>query len=183
LNTSNTSGRSRPMRVRDDPASLPFPAAFTRLMSEPQLVETRCTTKSTRSRTAAACENPGAAGSNHRRAGLRGEGEVAKMTRGERRLTGHEEQWPGSLRRRSAARSMSERLVPWAIAATVPIEQGQITIPAVFADPEAARRPILVVEHPYGRPLAHGGCFKSRSALMPHSSVRSRQRVSRSGAT
>src|SRR5256886_15291246 len=30
---------------------------------------------------------------------------------------------------------MSERLVPWAIAATVPIEQGQITIPAVFAEP------------------------------------------------
>ena len=40
-----------------------------------------------------------------------------------------------------SARSTSERLVPPAIAATVPIEQGQITIPADLAEPEAGFAP------------------------------------------
>jgi len=71
---------------------------------------------------------------------------------------------------------MSERLVPWAIAATVPIEQGQITIPAVFADPDAGSAPRSLSSNT--RTVIHSppvAFFKSRSSLMPHSSVRSRQ--------
>src|SRR2546425_3893663 len=41
----------------------------------------------------------------------------------------------------SAARSISDRLVPWAIAARVPIEQGHTTIPNVFTDPDAGWAP------------------------------------------
>ena len=37
----------------------------------------------------------------------------------------------------SAARSTSERELPWLTAASVPIEQGQITMPAARAEPEA----------------------------------------------
>src|SRR5437870_3795550 len=81
-----------------------------------------------------------------------------------------------SLRTTSAARSMSERLVPWAIAATVPIEHGQITIPAVFADPDAGSAPRSVSSNT--RTLVHSppvACLSARSSVMPHSSVRSRQ--------
>src|SRR2546430_13479678 len=81
-----------------------------------------------------------------------------------------------SLRTTSAARSMSERLVPWAIAATVPIEHGQITIPAVFADPDAGSAPRSVSSNT--RTLVHSppvACLSARSSGMPHSSVRSRQ--------
>ena len=52
-----------------------------------------------------------------------------------------------SLSATSAARSTSERDVPTAIAESVPIEHGQITIPAVRAEPDAgARAAIVVVE-------------------------------------
>ena len=46
-----------------------------------------------------------------------------------------------SLSATSAARSMSDRLVPFAMAATVPMLHGQITIPAEGADPEAGTPP------------------------------------------
>src|SRR5256886_11474604 len=81
-----------------------------------------------------------------------------------------------SLRTTSAARSMSERLVPWAIAATLPIEHGQFTTPAVFADPDAGSAPRSVSSNP--RTLVHSppvACLSARSSVMPHSSVRSRQ--------
>ena len=80
-----------------------------------------------------------------------------------------------SLRITSAARSIRLRLVPCAIAATVPMEQGQITIPAVFADPDAGSAPRslssntrTLVQSP---PVA---CLRPRSSVMPHSSASSR---------
>ena len=80
-----------------------------------------------------------------------------------------------SLSTTSAARSISERLVPCAIAATVPIEQGQITIPVLCAEPEAGAAPRSLSSNTrtpaQSPPVA---CFSSRSSLMPHSSVRSR---------
>jgi len=63
------------------------------------------------------------------------------MDQGERRLARTRISLRRSLSTTSAARSMSERLVPWAIAATVPMEHGQITIPAVLADPDAGSAP------------------------------------------
>jgi len=71
---------------------------------------------------------------------------------------------------------MSERLVPWAIAATVPMEQGQITMPAVFADPDAGSAPRSSSSNT--RTLIHSppvAFFSARSSVMPHSSERSRQ--------
>ena len=76
----------------------------------------------------------------------------------------------------SAARSISERLVPWAIAATVPMEHGQITMPAVFAEPDAGSAPRSLSSN--ARTLVQSppvACLSSRSSLMPHSSVSSRQ--------
>jgi hypothetical protein len=79
-----------------------------------------------------------------------------------------------SLRVTSAARSTSDRLVPAATAATVPIEQGQITIPAVRWDPEAGSAP----RSPSGNARTLGpapAAARSASRLsMPHSSRRSR---------
>src|SRR6266568_1228982 len=76
----------------------------------------------------------------------------------------------------SAARSMRERLVPCEIAAIVPIEQGQTTIPSVCTDPEAGSAPRsaslkerTLVQSP---PVAF---FNAASSLRPHSSASSRQ--------
>src|SRR2546428_664115 len=80
-----------------------------------------------------------------------------------------------SLSPTSAARSMRLRLVPCAIAATVPIQQGQITIPAVFADPDAGSAPRS--ESSNTRTLGHSppvACFSARSSAMPHSSASKR---------
>src|SRR5690349_20126960 len=81
-----------------------------------------------------------------------------------------------SLSTTSAARSIRLRLVPCAIAATVPMEQGQMTIPALFADPDAGSAPRSLSSNtrtvPQSPPVAF---FSSRSSLMPHSSVSSRQ--------
>src|SRR5438270_11096348 len=76
----------------------------------------------------------------------------------------------------SAARSISDRLVPWAIAAKVPIEHGHTTIPSVFTDPDAGCAPRSASlnrrTHPQSSPVA---CFKLASSLMPHSSASRRQ--------
>ena len=72
-----------------------------------------------------------------------------------------------SFRATSADRSMSERLVPCATAATVPIEQGQITIPALFTDPDAGSAPrSLVVEDFYRGPVPAGSL--GQLAAIPH---------------
>src|SRR5258708_16447337 len=76
----------------------------------------------------------------------------------------------------SAARSMRERLVPCAIAASVPIEQGQTTMPSVCTDPDAGWAPRSVSLNARTDLQSPPVAFVSpASSLMPHSSVNSRQ--------
>jgi hypothetical protein len=76
----------------------------------------------------------------------------------------------------SAARSMSDRLVPCAIAAAVPMEHGQMTMPATGADPDAGRAPRSASSHTVTRdqfpPVAF---WSSASDRMPTSCSKSRQ--------
>jgi hypothetical protein len=71
----------------------------------------------------------------------------------------------------SAARSIRLRLVPCAIAATVPIEQGHTTIPPLSAEPEAGSAPRLesskTVMLDQSPPVAF---LSPASSWMPHSS-------------
>src|SRR5262249_40521356 len=73
-------------------------------------------------------------------------------------------------------RSIRDLLVPWATAATVPMEQGQITIPALFTDPDAGLAPRSLSSNTFTLDQSPPVAFvSSRSSLMPHSSVSSRQ--------
>src|SRR6267143_5409853 len=71
---------------------------------------------------------------------------------------------------------MRERLVPCAIAAIVPIEHGQTTIPSVCTDPDAGWAPrsesLKARTDPQSPPVAF---VNAASSLMPHSSVNKRQ--------
>ena len=63
------------------------------------------------------------------------------MNQRERSLPRNQDQFAALLEVTSAARSTSERLLPCAIADTVPIEQGQTTMPEVGCEPEAGLAP------------------------------------------
>src|SRR5260370_40978843 len=80
-----------------------------------------------------------------------------------------------ALRTTSAARSIRLRLVPCAIAATGPIEQGQITMPALGAEPEAgpaARALSAKTRTPLQPPPV--ALFRAGSACIPHPPGRGR---------
>jgi hypothetical protein len=75
----------------------------------------------------------------------------------------------------SAARSTNDRLVPSATAATVPIEQGQITMPAVGWDPEAGNDPRSSSENTLTVDQSPPVAARSASIVaIPHSSASSR---------
>jgi hypothetical protein len=74
------------------------------------------------------------------------------------------------------ARSIRLRLVPRAIAATVPIEQGHTTIPPLSAEPEAAEPAIGIVETVM-LDQSPRWLLSPASSWMPHSSI-SRHRAS-----